>query len=102
MATEFVLPDLGEGVKSADVVRVLVKVGDTVAKDQPLLEVETDKAGLDVPSTLAGQVVEVRVKEGDAVPVGSVVLVLEETAGAAAAPPAAPPVVMLTATFRFH
>ncbi len=88
MAVEFKLPDLGEGVKKADVVKVLVKVGDAVAVDQNVLEVETDKAGLDVPSTVAGTVTEVRVQEGDSVPIGAVVLVVEEgaAAGVAAAP----------------
>ncbi|TPW19720.1 MAG: pyruvate dehydrogenase E2 component (dihydrolipoamide acetyltransferase), partial [Elusimicrobia bacterium] len=56
MSVEFRLPELGENIKQGDVVRVMVKAGDTVKKDQPLLEVETDKASVEVPSTTAGVV----------------------------------------------
>ena len=58
--TDFTLPELGENVASGDVLRVLVKPGDTLAKDQPVLELETDKATIEVPSSVAGQVKEVR------------------------------------------
>ena len=51
MPVEFKLPELGENVEKGDVVRVLVAVGDVVAKDQPVLELETDKATIEVPST---------------------------------------------------
>jgi pyruvate dehydrogenase E2 component (dihydrolipoamide acetyltransferase) len=54
---DFTLPELGENVASGDVLRVLVKVGDTVAKDQPVLELETDKATIEVPSSVAGRVI---------------------------------------------
>jgi pyruvate dehydrogenase E2 component (dihydrolipoamide acetyltransferase) len=64
MATTVTIPDLGEGVDSVDVVAVLVKVGDTIAVDQPLIEVETEKAAVEVPSTIAGTVTEIHVKEG--------------------------------------
>jgi pyruvate dehydrogenase E2 component (dihydrolipoamide acetyltransferase) len=84
MPTEFTLPELGENVAAGDVVRVLVSPGDTVAKDQPVLELETDKATIEVPSSVAGTVGEVRVKQGDKVKVGQVVLTL--TDGGAAAP----------------
>jgi len=90
MATEFKLPDLGEGVKAAEVVKVLVAVGDQVALDQPVIEVETDKAGLEVPATVAGKVTEVRVAAGDQVKVGAVVLVIDETAAGVTAPPPPP------------
>lgn len=89
MATEFVLPELGENVEKGDVVRVLVNVGDTVAKDQPVLELETDKATIEVPSSVAGKVTEVRVKPGDKVKVGQAVILIDE-ASAGAAPGAAP------------
>jgi pyruvate dehydrogenase E2 component (dihydrolipoamide acetyltransferase) len=75
--TEFKIPELGENVTSGDVVRVLVKPGDTVAKDQPLLELETDKATIEVPSTVAGTVKEVKVKRGDKVSVGQLVLTVD-------------------------
>ena len=64
MATEFKIPNLGDGIKGGDVLNVLVKVGDTVAKDQGVLELETDKATIEVPSSVAGTVTEVKVKAG--------------------------------------
>jgi pyruvate dehydrogenase E2 component (dihydrolipoamide acetyltransferase) len=77
MAIEFKLPELGENIEKGDVVRVLVSPGDSVAKDQPVLELETDKATIEVPSSLAGTVAEVRVKAGDQVTVGQAVLLIE-------------------------
>ncbi len=88
--TDFILPSLGENVAAGDVLRVLVKPGDMLDKDQPVLELETDKATIEVPSTVAGQVKEVKVKAGDKVKVGQAILTVED--GAAAAPKeAAPP-----------
>ena len=84
--TEFKLPNLGDGVAAGDVLRVLVKVGDTLAADQAVLELETDKATLEVPSTVGGRVAEIKVKQGDKVKPGQVVLVLEDAASGAAAP----------------
>jgi pyruvate dehydrogenase E2 component (dihydrolipoamide acetyltransferase) len=81
---EVTLPSLGEGVKGADVLRVLVKAGDVVAKDQGLVELETDKATVELPSPSAGTVVEVKVADGDTLTTGDLVLVLE--GGQAAAP----------------
>jgi len=69
MSVEFKLPELGENVEKGDVVRVLVNVGDMVAKDQPVVELETDKATIEVPSSVAGRVAAVRVKAGDKVKV---------------------------------
>src|SRR4051812_875674 len=89
MPVEFKLPELGENVEKGDVVRVLVGVGDTVVKDQPVFELETDKATIEVPTSVAGRITEVRVKLGDKVKVGQAMLVLDD-AGAAAAPSAAP------------
>jgi pyruvate dehydrogenase E2 component (dihydrolipoamide acetyltransferase) len=86
MPTNFTLPELGENIAAGDVVRVLVSVGDAVKKDQPVLELETDKATIEVPSTVAGTVKEVKIKAGQKVKVGEVVLTVDE--GAAAAPPA--------------
>lgn len=85
MATDFTLPELGENVTAGDVLRVLVKPGDTLAKDQPVLELETDKATIEVPSSVAGQVKDVKVKAGDKVKVGQSILSVED-GGAAAAP----------------
>ena len=78
--TEFKVPELGENVAGGDVMRVMVNVGDTVARDQPILELETDKATIEVPSTVAGTVKEVRVKKGDKVTVGAVVLTVDDGA----------------------
>ena len=87
MATEFKIPNLGDGIKGGDVLNVLVKVGDTVAKDQGVLELETDKATIEVPSSVAGTVAEIKVKSGDKVTIGQVVLTLTEGASAAANAP---------------
>ena len=88
--TDFTLPELGENVTAGDVLRVLVKVGDVLAKDQPVLELETDKATIEVPSSVAGRVADVKVKAGDKVKVGQVVLSVD--AGAPASAPVPVPV----------
>jgi pyruvate dehydrogenase E2 component (dihydrolipoamide acetyltransferase) len=82
--TDFTLPELGENITTGDVLRVLVKAGDTVAKDQPVLELETDKATIEVPSSVAGQVKEIKVKAGDKVKVGQAILSVDNGAGQAA------------------
>jgi pyruvate dehydrogenase E2 component (dihydrolipoyllysine-residue acetyltransferase) len=89
MPTDFTLPELGENVTAGDVVRVLVSPGDSVAKDQPVLELETDKATIEVPSSVAGTVKDIRVKQGERVKVGQVVLTLDEGGAAGASKPAA-------------
>src|SRR5436853_850172 len=82
MATDFKLPELGEQIAGGDVLRVMVKPGETIAKDQPVLELETDKATIEVPSSVAGTVGEVRVKAGEKVKVGQVVLTITDGAAA--------------------
>jgi pyruvate dehydrogenase E2 component (dihydrolipoyllysine-residue acetyltransferase) len=77
MATEFKLPELGENIESANVTKVLVAVGDKIQKDQPVLELETDKATIEVPSTVGGVVKEIRVQEGGKAQVGEVVLTVD-------------------------
>jgi pyruvate dehydrogenase E2 component (dihydrolipoamide acetyltransferase) len=92
--TEFKVPELGENVATGDVTKVLVNVGDTIAREQPVLELETDKATIEVPSSVAGVVKEIRVKKGDKVKVGSVVLTVDAPAspnGGGAAPAKTPP-----------
>jgi pyruvate dehydrogenase E2 component (dihydrolipoamide acetyltransferase) len=86
MPVEFKLPELGENIEKGDVARVLVKVGDVVAKDQPVMELETDKATIEIPATTAGKVLEVRVKAGEKAAVGQVVMVVDEAGAAAGAP----------------
>jgi pyruvate dehydrogenase E2 component (dihydrolipoyllysine-residue acetyltransferase) len=89
--TEFKIPELGENVASGDVTRVLVNVGDTIARDQPVVELETDKATIEVPSSVAGVVKEIKVKRGDKVNVGAVVLTVDAPSGEAPAKAAAVP-----------
>ena len=85
MADEFALPDLGEGIEEAEVIGVLVHVGDTVEADQPLIEVETEKANLDVPSPHAGVVEAVLVEVGEVIRVGQPIVSIAATNGASAA-----------------
>lgn len=99
MATEFTLPDLGENITSGDVVSVLVKAGDVVEPGQSVLEVETDKAVIEVPCPPGGVIQEVLVKKGETVNVGQALLSLGASAAqpaaaqpAAAQPAAAPPI----------
>jgi len=87
VATEFKLPDLGEGVEEGEVARLLVSVGDRIEKEHPVLELETDKALVEVPSTVAGTVASIAVKEGDRVLSGSVLITVDAAAGEAASAP---------------
>jgi pyruvate dehydrogenase E2 component (dihydrolipoamide acetyltransferase) len=82
MAIDVTLPELGEGIDSGDVLEILVKEGDFVKADQGLLELETDKATVTVPSPAAGKVLKILVSPGDSVPVGNVVAQLESSSGA--------------------
>lgn len=90
MAFEFKLPDIGEGVVEGEVVQWLVNEGDAIAEDQPMVEVMTDKATVEIPSPKAGRVAKVLWKVGDKVPVGAVMIVID-TAGEKAAPQAKAP-----------
>jgi pyruvate dehydrogenase E2 component (dihydrolipoamide acetyltransferase) len=85
MATEFKLPELGENIESGDLVRLLIKPGASIAEGQPVMELETDKAVVEVPSSVTGTVGEVRVKEGDKLRVGQVIFTVENGAGGAKA-----------------
>jgi pyruvate dehydrogenase E2 component (dihydrolipoamide acetyltransferase) len=95
LAYQFKLPDIGEGVAEAEIVKWLVAVGDPVKEDQPLVEVLTDKASVEIPSPRAGRVVRLGGAEGATVPVGSVLIEIEVAGSSApavaAAPGAAPP-----------
>jgi pyruvate dehydrogenase E2 component (dihydrolipoamide acetyltransferase) len=90
MALEVRLPEIGENIDSGQIVKLLTKVGDVVARDQALLELETGKASVEVPSPAPGRVISVLVEEGTTVKVGQVLLTLEESRaeGAAEAAPA--------------
>jgi len=76
MAYELKLPDLGEGLTEGEVARWLVEVGDEVAEDQPLVEIQTDKTTVEIPSPAAGTVAQILVEEGATVPVGTVLVVI--------------------------
>ncbi|WP_299236078.1 dihydrolipoamide acetyltransferase family protein [Natronomonas sp.] len=77
MVREFELPDVGEGLTEAEIVRWLVSVGDRVTEDQPVAEVETDKAVVEVPAPVNGTVREIRAEEGEMVPVGTVIVTFD-------------------------
>jgi pyruvate dehydrogenase E2 component (dihydrolipoamide acetyltransferase) len=87
MIQEVTLPEISENVESGNVISVLVSQGDTVSEDQPLLEIETDKASVEVPSTAAGTVKEILVSEGDDVKVGAVIAKIETEGGGAGETP---------------
>ena len=96
MAIEFKLPELGENIESGDLVRVIVSPGTQVHAGDPVIELETDKAVIEVPSTISGTVGEIKVKQGDKVKVGQVIFTLAEGKAAETksevktAPPAKP------------
>lgn len=100
MATDIIMPQLGESIAEGTIVKWLIPVGDRVEKDQSLLEVETDKVALEIPSPASGFLTEVLVQEGETVPIGTLLARLEETAratgvinrvGGVVVRPAAPP-----------
>lgn len=78
MATEFKLPELGENIEAADILNVLVSVGDVVQKDQAVIEIETDKATIEVPSSVEGKITKLLVKAGDNIKVGATIMIVEE------------------------
>src|SRR5438093_9895239 len=89
---EFKLPDIGEGVVEGEIVKWLVKAGDQIVEDQPLVEVMTDKATVTIPSPRRGKVVQTVGSEGDVTKVHGTLVILEvDGAGSAAAPAQAAP-----------
>ena len=87
MAYEFKLPDLGEGLTEGEIARWLVQEGQEIAEDEPLVEIQTDKTTVEIPSPAAGKVARIMVAEGEVVPVGTVLVVIGED-GAAPIEPA--------------
>ena len=85
MAYEFKLPDLGEGLTEGEIARWLVQEGQEIAEDDPLVEVQTDKTTVEIPSPAAGKVAQILVEEGKVVPVGTVLVVIGEDGAAPAA-----------------
>ena len=82
---EFKLPDLGEGMQEAEIRRWLIKPGDTVKLDQPMVEVETDKAVVEIPSPTAAKVADIRVQEGNVAKLGEVLVTFENNASSSQA-----------------
>src|SRR5947207_13569954 len=91
MTVEIKVPALGESVTEATVSKWLVKAGDSVAIDQPLCELETDKVTVEVNATVAGSIVDLAVAEGASVQVGGMLCHIEAGVGAAGPKPAAAP-----------
>src|SRR5262245_17949242 len=84
MPRPFALPDLGEGLTEAEIVKVLVREGDVISEDAPLLEVETDKATVEIPSPFSGRVAGIHVQPGQTVKVGHVLVTFDDSAAASA------------------
>jgi pyruvate dehydrogenase E2 component (dihydrolipoamide acetyltransferase) len=87
MAFDFYMPDIGEGVVEGEIVAWKVKEGDTVKLDQPLVEVMTDKATVELPSPRAGVITKINYKDGAICPVGKILVVIDDGKGATAATP---------------
>src|SRR3954469_1580341 len=80
MATDVVMPQMGESIAEGTIVRWIKKVGDKVDRDEPLFEISTDKVDAEIPSPAAGVVSEIRVKEGDTVPINTIVAMIGSAA----------------------
>ncbi len=107
MAYEFKLPDLGEGLTEGEIARWLVAEGDEIAEDAPLVEIQTDKTTVEIPSPAAGKVARILVAEGDVVPVGTVLVVIgdgpvAETSSSLLRAPASPVAVPSPSTERIQ
>ena len=83
---DFKLPSLGEDIQEADVLKILVSEGDTVSVDQPLMEIETEKATLDVPAEAAGTISKIHVTEGDTIKVGQVIVTIDSSSSSRPTP----------------
>jgi pyruvate dehydrogenase E2 component (dihydrolipoamide acetyltransferase) len=82
-AIQVKLPELGDGIDSGDILDIFVSVGDVVEEGQDVVEIETDKATVPIPSSAAGKVVKINVSQGDSVPIGGVILEVESSGGSA-------------------
>lgn len=92
MAFQFKMPDIGEGIAEGEIVKIDIKVGDTIQEDDILFEVQNDKSVEEIPSPVAGKVLEVLVEEGTVARVGDTLVVIDDGSGPAAATPSATPV----------
>src|SRR5213075_21793 len=86
MATDVVMPQMGESIAEGTIVRWIKKVGEKVDRDEPLFEISTDKVDAEIPSPAAGVISEIRVKEGETVPVNSIVAVIGPASASASSP----------------
>src|SRR5215211_7630609 len=87
MATDVVMPQMGESIAEGTIVRWIKTVGDAIDRDEPLFEISTDKVDAEIPSPAAGVISEIRVKEGETVPVNSIVAVIGSASAAATKEP---------------
>ena len=92
MAFQFKMPDIGEGIAEGEIVKIDIKVGDTIQEDDILFEVQNDKSVEEIPSPVSGKVLEVKVQEGTVARVGDIIVVIDDGSGPAEAAPAAAPV----------
>lgn len=90
MAFQFKMPDIGEGIAEGEIVKIDIKVGDTIQEDDILFEVQNDKSVEEIPSPVSGKILEVKVEEGTVARVGDVIVVIDDGSGPAEAAPAAP------------
>src|ERR1700693_3396283 len=95
MATDVIMPQMGESIAEGTITKWLKKVGETVKRDEPIFEISTDKVDAEIPSPVAGTLTEIRVQEGQTVAINTAVPVIGEAgdhpAASAAAPPASAP-----------
>ncbi|MFC2723716.1 MAG: biotin/lipoyl-containing protein, partial [Granulicatella adiacens] len=109
MAFQFKMPDIGEGIAEGEIVKIDIKVGDTIQEDDILFEVQNDKSVEEIPSPVSGKVLEVKVQEGTVARVGDIIVVIDDGSGPeeASAPAAAPAAALAPAapaassTFQF-
>src|SRR5882724_5242081 len=90
MAADVVMPQMGESIFEGTITKWLKKPGDKVERDEPLFEISTDKVDAEIPSPSAGVLKEIKVKEGQTVPINTVVATIDAAGAAASAPAAAP------------
>ena len=92
MAFQFKMPDIGEGIAEGEIVKIDIKVGDTIQEDDILFEVQNDKSVEEIPSPVSGKVLEVKVQEGTVARVGDIIVVIDDGSGPAeaSAPAVAP------------
>src|SRR5262245_1749833 len=91
MSTPVIMPQMGESIAEGTITKWLKKVGDPIKRDEPIFEISTDKVDAEIPSPVAGTLIEIKVNEGQTVPINTVVAVVGEAGEKAAAAPAAAP-----------